>query len=105
MAERRPPRHPRRLHLPQPREHRHDGSRRGPRDTLEPVRRPVIATIGDIVEPELCADMALEAMAEGRFVVLPHPRVGESFVRKANDDDDRWLEGTNRRLRTMHGEM
>lgn len=64
---------------------------------------PVIANIGDIVEPELCADMALEAMAAGRFLVLPHPRVGESFARKASDYD-RWLEGTNRRLRTMRGE-
>jgi NAD(P)-dependent dehydrogenase (short-subunit alcohol dehydrogenase family) len=64
---------------------------------------PVIAGIGEIVEPELCADMALEAMAEGRFLVLPHPRVGESFARKAGDYD-RWLEGTNRRLRRMRGE-
>jgi NAD(P)-dependent dehydrogenase (short-subunit alcohol dehydrogenase family) len=64
---------------------------------------PVIANIGDVVEPELCADMALEAMADGRFLVLPHPRVGESFARKANDYD-RWLEGTNRRLRKMRGE-
>jgi NAD(P)-dependent dehydrogenase (short-subunit alcohol dehydrogenase family) len=64
---------------------------------------PVIANIGDIVEPELCADMALDAMGEGRFLVLPHPRVGESFARKAADYD-RWLEGTNRRLRRMRGE-
>jgi NAD(P)-dependent dehydrogenase (short-subunit alcohol dehydrogenase family) len=64
---------------------------------------PVIAGIGDIVEPELCADMALEAMAEGRFLVLPHPRVGESFARKAGDYD-RWLAGTSRRLRRMRGE-
>jgi NAD(P)-dependent dehydrogenase (short-subunit alcohol dehydrogenase family) len=64
---------------------------------------PVIANIGDIVEPELCADMALDAMADGRFLVLPHARVGESFVRKAGDYDD-WLDGTNRRLRRMRGE-
>jgi NAD(P)-dependent dehydrogenase (short-subunit alcohol dehydrogenase family) len=63
----------------------------------------VTANIGDIVEPELCADMTLDAMAAGRFLVLPHPRVGESFLRKAGDYD-RWLEGTNRRLRRMRGE-
>ena len=73
------------------------------RHARSPVDEPVIANIGDVVEPELCADMALEAMAEGRFLVLPHPRVGESFARKANDYD-RWLEGTNRRLRQMRGE-
>lgn len=61
------------------------------------------ARIGDVVEPELVADMAVDAMAARRFLVLPHPRVGESFVRKAGDYD-RWLEGTNRRLRRMRGE-
>ena len=48
-------------------------------DEAQSARRaddPVIANIGDIVEPELCADMAVDAMAEGRFLVLPHPRVG-----------------------------
>ncbi|HUZ10918.1 MAG TPA: SDR family oxidoreductase [Acidimicrobiales bacterium] len=64
---------------------------------------PVRANIGDIVEPELCAEMTLDAMREGRFLVLPHPRVGESFLRKAGDYD-RWLEGTNRRLRRMRNE-
>jgi NAD(P)-dependent dehydrogenase (short-subunit alcohol dehydrogenase family) len=63
----------------------------------------VVANIGDVVEPELVADMALDAMAQRRFLVLPHPRVGESFLRKAGDYD-RWLEGTNRRLRRMRGE-
>jgi len=64
---------------------------------------PVNRNIGDVVEPELCADMTVEAMAARRFLVLPHPRVGESFLRKAGDYD-RWLEGTNRRLRKMRGE-
>ncbi|MET0628733.1 MAG: SDR family oxidoreductase [Acidimicrobiia bacterium] len=59
--------------------------------------------LGDVVEPELCADMTLDALRDGRFLVLPHPRVGESFLRKAGDYD-RWLEGTNRRLRRMAGE-
>jgi short-subunit dehydrogenase len=63
----------------------------------------VIANIGEVVEPELCADLTIEAMRERRFLVLPHPRVGESFARKAADYD-RWLEGTNRRLRRMRGE-
>ena len=63
----------------------------------------VIANIGEIVEPEVCADMTVDAMRDGRFLVLPHPRVGESFARKASDYD-RWLEGTNRRLRRMRGE-
>jgi len=64
---------------------------------------PIVTNIGDVVEPELVAAMALDAMAAGQFLVLPHPRVGESFLRKAGDYD-RWLEGTNRRLRRMRGE-
>src|SRR5262249_37336895 len=64
---------------------------------------PVVRTLGDVVEPELVADLALDGMAQRRFLVLPHQRVGESFLRKAGDYD-RWLEGTNRRLRRMRGE-
>jgi NAD(P)-dependent dehydrogenase (short-subunit alcohol dehydrogenase family) len=63
----------------------------------------VSTNIGEIVEPELCADMTVDAMRERKFLVLPHPRVGESFIRKASDYD-RWLEGTNRRIRRMRGE-
>jgi NAD(P)-dependent dehydrogenase (short-subunit alcohol dehydrogenase family) len=63
----------------------------------------MIAMLGEVVEPELCASMTLDAMAEGHFLVLPHPRVGESFLRKATDYDV-WLERTNGRLRRMRGE-
>ncbi|HVV30738.1 MAG TPA: SDR family oxidoreductase [Mycobacteriales bacterium] len=59
--------------------------------------------IGEVVEPEECARMALDAAASGRFLVLPHPGVGESFQRKAADYDH-WLERTNTRLRRMRGE-
>lgn len=71
--------------------------------SASPGDEGVRASIGDVVEPEVCADMTLDALREGRFLVLPHPRVGESFLRKAGDYD-RWLEGTNRRLRRMRGE-
>ncbi len=47
--------------------------------------------------------MVLDAMRDGRFLVLPHPRVGESFARKGADYDA-WIAGANRRLRRMHGE-
>lgn len=64
---------------------------------------PLFAKLGDVVEPETCAEMTLDAMADGRFLVLPHPRVGTSFQRKA-DDYDGWIEYTNTRLRRMRGE-
>lgn len=64
----------------------------------------LLEMLGDVVEPELCAEMTLDAMETGRFLVLPHPRVGESFLRKATDYDA-WLERTNARLRRMRGEV
>jgi hypothetical protein len=61
------------------------------------------SNLGEIVEPEECAALTLDAIEEGRFLVLPHPRVGQSFLRKAQDYDS-WLVKTNRRLRRMGGE-
>jgi len=72
-------------------------------DASSGVDDELLARLGDVVEPEQCADMTLDAMREGRFLVLPHPRVRESFLRKATDYDQ-WLAGTNRRLRRMRGE-
>ena len=48
-----------------------------------------------IVEPAEVATMCLDAIAEQRFWVLPHPEVAEYAKRKA-DDVDRWLEGMRR---------
>jgi NAD(P)-dependent dehydrogenase (short-subunit alcohol dehydrogenase family) len=63
----------------------------------------LVARLGDVVEPEECAEAVLRALDEGRFLALPHPRVGDSFLRKATDYDA-WLARTARRLRWMRGE-
>jgi NAD(P)-dependent dehydrogenase (short-subunit alcohol dehydrogenase family) len=63
----------------------------------------VVAQLGDVLEPEDCAKQTLLAAEEGRFLVLPHPRVGESFLRKAQNYDA-WLAKTALRLRRMRGE-
>jgi len=60
----------------------------------------LVAVLGEVVEPEDCAACALDALEAGRFLALPHPRVGESFARKANDYDA-WLARTSERLRRM----
>jgi NAD(P)-dependent dehydrogenase (short-subunit alcohol dehydrogenase family) len=60
----------------------------------------LLAALGDVVEPEDCATCALEALDRGHFLALPHPRVGESFARKANDYDA-WLSRTSARLGRM----
>ncbi|CAB4817900.1 MAG: SDR family NAD(P)-dependent oxidoreductase [Actinobacteria bacterium] len=56
--------------------------------------------LGDVVEPEACAEATIAAMKEGRFLVLPHQRVGESFKRKANDYDA-WLATSGERIRGL----
>jgi NAD(P)-dependent dehydrogenase (short-subunit alcohol dehydrogenase family) len=80
------------------------GGRNEDDETMAEERpHPALRDVGEVVEPELCAAMLLEALAAGRFLALPHPRVGDSFIRKATDYD-RWLAGTNQRLRRMRGE-
>ena len=59
--------------------------------------------LGEVLMPEDVANTVVEAMDAEQFLVLPHPRVGESFLRKATDYD-KWLEGTRRRLLRMREE-
>jgi NAD(P)-dependent dehydrogenase (short-subunit alcohol dehydrogenase family) len=73
-------------------------------DPLDGEGLDVPAGLGEVVEPETCAEMSLAALDAGEFLVLPHPRVGVSFKRKA-DDYDGWLDYTNKRLRRMRGEL
>jgi NAD(P)-dependent dehydrogenase (short-subunit alcohol dehydrogenase family) len=57
-----------------------------------------------VLEPEFVADACIQAMAENRFLVLPHPEVETYFQRKAADYD-RWLGGMRRfkaRLKPKH---
>jgi hypothetical protein len=54
-----------------------------------------------VLTPEHVAQLTIEAMSGPEpFLVLPHPRVGASFLRKAQDYDA-WLDRTRRRLRRM----
>jgi NAD(P)-dependent dehydrogenase (short-subunit alcohol dehydrogenase family) len=69
------------------------------------VRTPMLARAGergflwaDAIEPEAVAGALVDAMRDGRFLVLPHPEVAE-YVRRKADDYDRWLRGM-RRLRS-----
>ena len=50
---------------------------------------------GTAIEPEQVADALWDAMAEGRFLVLPHPEVLDYYqLRAANTD--KWLRGMSR---------
>jgi NAD(P)-dependent dehydrogenase (short-subunit alcohol dehydrogenase family) len=61
---------------------------------------PEDGALGVVLMPEDVADQVINAMADERFLILPHPRVAESFRRKAADYDA-WLDGTRRRLQRM----
>ena len=54
------------------------------------------------ISPEEVAEAVVEAMAEGRFMILPHPEVAEYFQRKAGDYD-RWLSGMQRFKASFEG--
>ena len=55
-----------------------------------------------ILEPEFVADACIDAIHDGRFLVLPHAEVLTYFQRKANDYD-RWLAGMRRFKAKLQG--
>ncbi len=52
---------------------------------------------GAVLEPEQVADAVMEGLADGRFLILPHPEVRDHFALRGSDNE-RWLRGM-RRLR------
>jgi NAD(P)-dependent dehydrogenase (short-subunit alcohol dehydrogenase family) len=63
-------------------------------DAAPSAEQQGIANLG-VLEPEVVADKVVEAIQDGRFLILPHPEVAGYFQRKA-DDYDRWLAGMRR---------
>lgn len=55
----------------------------------------IVAASGRILEPEDVADMVVDAIGDERFLILPHPEVGE-FLRRKGADTERWLAGMRR---------
>jgi NAD(P)-dependent dehydrogenase (short-subunit alcohol dehydrogenase family) len=47
------------------------------------------------IEPEAVADAVWAGMADGRFLILPHPEVAGYYALRA-EDTDKWLRGMNR---------
>jgi NAD(P)-dependent dehydrogenase (short-subunit alcohol dehydrogenase family) len=52
----------------------------------------VVRSAGEVLEPETVAGIVADAIAEERFLILPHPQVQQFMERKAADTD-RWLAG------------
>jgi NAD(P)-dependent dehydrogenase (short-subunit alcohol dehydrogenase family) len=55
----------------------------------------VVRAAGRVLEPEEVADVVVQGLREGRFLLLPHPEVHE-FLRRKADDPDRWIAGMRR---------
>lgn len=61
----------------------------------------VNSVAGDgLLSAEAVAVCAIDAIAEERFLALPHPQVKDYFLRKAQDHD-RWLRGMQRLKKTL----
>jgi NAD(P)-dependent dehydrogenase (short-subunit alcohol dehydrogenase family) len=54
-----------------------------------------VLAAGDLLEPEDVVGAVVDGLADGRFLILPHPEVAE-FERRRADDRDRWLAGMRR---------
>lgn len=64
----------------------------------------VVRAAGDVLEPEQVADVVAAAIADERFLILPHPQVAE-FEAKKVADRDRWLAGMRRLQRRVLGDL
>jgi NAD(P)-dependent dehydrogenase (short-subunit alcohol dehydrogenase family) len=67
----------------------------GEDDALGSLGTRTVRAAGAVLEPGEVAEAVLEAMAQERFLILPHPEVGTFWQRKASDYD-RWLAGMRR---------
>ena len=55
------------------------------------------------ISAEECADAVIRGLGEEKFLILPHPEVGE-YLRRKTSDYDRWLRGMRRLQRKVCGE-
>src|SRR5712691_7376542 len=69
------------------------GVRTGMLDGSDPGAELVL---GDsMITPEAVADTVLKGIADGRFLILPHPEVAAMYAGRAAETD-RWLRGMNK---------
>lgn len=68
----------------------------------EGVSGAVVIGAGEVMSPEEVAGHVVDALAEERFLVLPHPEVARFWSRKATDIDG-WLTAMNRVQQRLEG--
>ncbi|MGH3156655.1 MAG: SDR family oxidoreductase [Streptosporangiaceae bacterium] len=73
------------------------------------VRTPMLAASGPVgqalldesaITPEAAADAVVQGIADGSFLILPHPEVAEMYANRAANPD-RWLGGMNKLQRNL----
>ncbi len=63
--------------------------------TRSPIGRTPKGSLAGMRPDELSAQIVQAALADGRFLVLPHPEVAGYYAHRATEPD-RWLAGMNR---------
>jgi NAD(P)-dependent dehydrogenase (short-subunit alcohol dehydrogenase family) len=69
----------------------------------DPVARlaaDAVRNAGEVIGPEVVADLTVEAVGDGRFLVLPHPAVLDMYRQKGSDYE-RWIAGMRRYQGTL----
>jgi hypothetical protein len=73
-------------------------------DPLGAASSRAVTSAGEVLEPEQVAEVVIEALADERFLILPHESVLEMYRQKGSDYD-RWLRGMRRyQNRLLSGE-
>lgn len=68
----------------------------------EPLAQAVVKGAGAVLPPDEVAAVVVEALADERFLILPHPEV-RTFLQRKVDDPDAWLAGMNRVQQRLEG--
>jgi NAD(P)-dependent dehydrogenase (short-subunit alcohol dehydrogenase family) len=63
--------------------------------TAAALASSAVLASGAVLEPAEVAEAVVNGLRDERFLILPHPEVGEYFRRKG-DDPERWIEGMRR---------
>ena len=72
-------------------------------DSSDPTARmagAAVAGAGEVIGPDQVATMTVDAVRDGRFLVLPHPAVLDMYRHKGSDYE-RWLAGMRRYQTTL----
>lgn len=72
----------------------------GSSDAEARIAGAAVTGAGAVIDPDEVATLVVRAIAEGTFLVLPHPEVLDMY-RQKGADYDRWIAGMRRYQRTL----